>query len=91
MKTEEDLSTKNGGILRFYEKIQNELEQIRDDYQKKFDKNRFDLNREFERLLHEDRRVFDKLKQNLKDDRRKNSNQKRSDHKRKYSSDSSES
>ncbi len=74
-------------LLRFVEQFENEIEQIRDEYKSKFDKDQAYIQQEINLLINEERQTFDKLNRYLIDHRRRI--ERRSNHKRKYSPSSS--
>ncbi len=80
-------SISSNNILRFVEQFQNDLDQIKDEYRLKFDKDQKYIEQEINLLINEERDTFDKLDRYLTDHRRRV--EKRNNNKRKHSPSSS--
>jgi hypothetical protein len=64
-------SSSSNNILRFVEQFQNDLDQIKDEYRLKFDKDQKYIEQEINLLINEERDTFDKLNRYLTDHRRR--------------------
>jgi hypothetical protein len=57
-------------VLQFIEQFQNEIDQIKDEYQTKFHRDRTSIEYEINRLINDERNKFDKLGRYLNEHRR---------------------
>jgi hypothetical protein len=62
-------SSSSNGIRQFADDVQTELDQIRNEYQRKYADDRTLLEREIHGLIDDERRTFEKLKRYLNDQR----------------------
>jgi len=82
-------NSSSNNILRFVEQFQNDLDQIKDEYRLKFDKDQKYIEQEINLLINEERNTFDKLNRYLTDHRRRVEKHNHNNNKRKYSPSSS--
>jgi hypothetical protein len=87
--TDVDIKPIPNHIFRFVEQIQTELDQIKDEYRLKFEKDRQYIDQEMNLLIKEEHQTFEKLNRYLSDHRKRMEKRNSSNNKRKSSPSSS--
>jgi hypothetical protein len=80
---------RSNNILKFFEQLQTELDDVKAEYKSKFDQDQVHIEREINLLINEERQTFEKLNRYLTDHRRRAEQRQNSNNKtikRKYSS-----
>jgi hypothetical protein len=79
----------SNNILRFVEQFENDLDQIKDEYRLKFEKDQAYIEQEINLLINEERQTFDKLNHYLIDHRKRVEKRNNNNNKRQHSPSSS--